>query len=238
MTSQCRRATDDIIRTVVHPLLKAASFTRTRTRRIWNRTARGWVDVVIIQGGAYSHGPSCYFFINLGILVPEVYRLVTGREPPPPPIHDSWCTVQVRARDPIAPPGVDQYWNFDAAGNLDAFRARLRQALATGALPFFARLQTLQDLHDLRTEPPWYPAIPPADRAVINALRGDVAGAKEVLEELYRSYRAGIDLVQGTAQATALSSYQHAQERVRRLAAQIGVALDGAHEAPTTMPNG
>ncbi|GEM_PF-4413368 len=231
MASQCSRATDDIIRTVIHPILKADGF--TRTRRTWNRQRHGWVDVVIVQGGAGNYGPHCYFFINLGILVPELYRLVNGREPPSLPIHDSWCTVHARAQDPIFPPGLGQWWNFNAAGDLDGFKERVRQTMTTGVLPFFVRLQSLRDLHDVRTEPPWYPAIPWPYRAVINALTGDIAGAKQVLEQMYRLYQQGIDQIHGRGQETSLASYQRAQETVRHLAAQYGIPLEVASDPPT-----
>jgi Domain of unknown function (DUF4304) len=211
----------------VTPLLKRHGFDRLAPRT-YDRARDGRRELINVEpNGCTRYGGS--FTINLGIFIPEV-DCILSLYPLQAPPQEHECHIRYRIGD-VGPDGRMRddkgadawrgWWDFDAATDLSAFGAEVRQRVEHNALGFFDNLNTrVGILAWLRRYP-----IPARslglNRVVLAAYAGEPTLAQQWLDMLVAEASPG---------PTWFSNWS------RREAARIAGRLGLAWPAPTDEP--
>jgi hypothetical protein len=206
----------------VTPLLKRHGF--DRRGRTYDRARDGRRELINVEPDACNrYGGS--FTINLGIFIPEVDSILSLYPLQAPP-QEHECHIRCRTGE-VGPDGRMRddkgadawwgWWEFDAATELSALGAEVRQRVEHSALGFFDNLSTRAGILAWLRQHPIPARIPVLHRVVLAAYAGEPALAQQWLDKF-------------AAEASPCPN------RVRREAARIAGRLGLACPAPTDAP--
>lgn len=179
----------DEIQASLRPALKAAGF-KMKGRTFNRRMEDGLVHVIGIQMGASDPPGTTYipglrenlhgmFAVNLGVYVPEVSAVTNGTEKDWVPEY--YCCIRSRLGALIGN-GKEYWWHARAT---DEVKADVLAALKGTAMDFFAQFPERQTIVDLALgdrHQPWFGTPLRISAAVILVKRGDLAGARTLLQ--------------------------------------------------------
>jgi hypothetical protein len=129
---------DALLGTGLAPRLKADGL--ARKGRTWRRRAGDGILVVNIQGSQFNAGEDGRFTMNLGVSLPALHRLMTGREPPVAPTEYQ-CDVRARIGELIGE--GDHWWRLDASTDDSAVGADIAEAWTRHGKPWLEARATL-----------------------------------------------------------------------------------------------
>jgi hypothetical protein len=179
-----------VIRTHLHPRLREHGF--VGKGRTWNRGA-DFKHVIDLQTPKVRVPGSGSFTMNLGVFVPEVYRIVWDKEPSEF-VKETDCVVRTRLGalmdggilDSHTPKGKirDHWWDFDKDTDAAKLGQEVVGLLIDRGLPFMDQFESLPTIHDfLVRHERWMlqDTVSIFYLAVIKALLGDGDGASLLL---------------------------------------------------------
>jgi Domain of unknown function (DUF4304) len=169
----------------VDPTLHPSGFRRRGLA--WNRTRTGWVDVVEVQVGKSSGLGSEHFTLNVGIFMPDFYRIVWQKEPPQF-VKEVDCVVRKRVGELLSPNpperALDKWWRLESLADKEECEREVWAALTERVLPFLATFESARDIHAfLEGQRTWYRKFP-INRLYLAVSRYSVGDAEGALREL------------------------------------------------------
>ena len=165
------------------------------------------------------------FTINLGIFIPEV-DAVLSLYPLPAPPQEHECTIRCRigevgpdghTRDDRGTDGSRGWWEFDAATDLPALGADVRERVEHHALGFFDNLSTRAGIRAWLRQHPMPARILGPHRVVLAAYAGEPTLAQEWLDLLV---------------ADASPGPNRSRREAARIAARLGLACPAPPDTP------
>ena len=132
--------------------LRPHGFVHTAAWLAWRDSPHG-LDIVEVQPGkwnAYGDGAPLGFYLNLAVdlhAIPPLYAAAPSAKPPRP--EPAACSFRWRLRPAAAAEEDQDLWQVpgDGVGHTAGFAA-MAEALAAGALPYFARFADPEALLD------------------------------------------------------------------------------------------
>jgi hypothetical protein len=146
----------------------------------WNRPTAGFVDVVEVIWGKLDTQEDYSFTLEAGICWVKAYEFI-WKHAPPQKLLAADCTIQQRAGFIVS--NRDKWWESTDHSEA-AMVAEAREMVSAVVLPFFdglhspAALEPLLNARIRRTAP-----VSVIAKALLFQERGDIAGARDVLEE-------------------------------------------------------
>jgi hypothetical protein len=172
----------------VGPILREAHFKKRDLT--WNRKRGDLVDVVNIQRDAA--GLRGTFTVNVGVFVPEFYKIVWGASKTGFVSEFHWpvrLRINALIEGDLSNRGTDRWWHLDSEAALEKASFEISGALQNKVLPFFETIQTIPDVHAFMDNARGALSKSRDFRlylAVAKYRVGDTDGAKAILEECRR----------------------------------------------------
>jgi hypothetical protein len=179
---------DQVVRAFLDAPLREAGF--TRKARAWNRRRGSLVDVVDVQASRWNEPGNRSFTVNLGVFAPSVYRICWQKEPPSF-VREEECLVRCRLSEGLSEmlygKQKEQWWTIHDSADVDKVGKEVAGLLASGAIPFFDKVDSLPAIHDVLEKSARPKTETPLARiylAVVKAELGDSATAQSILKDI------------------------------------------------------
>jgi hypothetical protein len=181
MSSPTQQKFDELVKEVYWDTLKPLGF-KKKANNFYIFT--GEIGKIInIQKSMYGTKDDIRFTINIGIFSPEIWLDLYNYQNKPVPVFPTEPDCIVRKRIGSLLKQGDIWYDHSDTGDLTALRDNQRRQLKEVILPYFATINTNEDLIQMLDKEPSHTYNPIARLILLAALKRTDA-AKKVMEEL------------------------------------------------------
>lgn len=134
-----------LVKDSLQPKLKAHGFRKKALS--WNRSRGEFIDVVTVQEAGHSTAEEIVFTVNIGLFVPEFFRIIWGKECNAF-ATEADCLIRLRLGDLIQGKlygdSKDQWWTLSNENDFSTVSERIEDSLECEALPFLVSVDSYE----------------------------------------------------------------------------------------------